>query len=258
MVDFKDKKLWGLALAVLVVLVLAVVYFTGVFDIPIVSSTKPAQLLVIGMPGLETRAVLDNSKEIVQYRIIEDPGALKVSPGKKLAQYHIVMLDQTNSPQKILPSTVGEALNSYVAKGGKLIVVKNSGIYNPEAPELVGWTANLGPGLMPVACIMTPENQPSCNAPVNVTAELERADFKSPIMRGIEKVPAAPDQPYLYLEVLPVAVTGHEIARVQDAQSTKYYTGIAENSFLLGKVLYFNYNPGYTPGIFRNALKYLK
>jgi len=258
LVDFKDKKLWGLALAVLVVVGLAVVYFTGIFEIPIVSSTKPAQLLVIGMPSLETRAVLDNSKDIVQYRVIEDPGALKANPQEKLAQYSIVMLDQSNSQQKTLPSTLGEALNKYVKKGGKLIVVKNSGIYNSEAPELVGWTANLGSGLMPVACIMTPENQPSCNTPINVTAELERADFKSPIMRGIERVPATPDQPYLYLEVFPVSMKGHEIATVKDVQSTKYYAGIVENSFLLGKVLYFNYNPGYTPGIFRNALEYLK
>ena len=258
MVAFKDKRIWGLALIALIVIVLVVVYFTGLFEIPIVSSTKPAHLLVIGAPSLEMSTVLDNSKDLVQYRVIEDIGALKTNPKDKLAQYDIVMLDQTNSQQKALPSTLGEALAQYVKKGGRLLVVKNSGIYNSEAPEKIGWTANFGSDLMPVKCIMTQEEQPSCSTPINVTAELERADFKSPIMRGIEKVPASPDQSFLYLEVFPVAVNGHEIATINDVQSTRHYPGIVEKNYLLGKVLYFNYNPGYTPGIFRNALEYLK
>jgi len=249
----------GLIPLILILIIAAVAgAWLGFFDLPLISPRGPVDMLVIGSPSVETLQVLDNSKDLVQYRVIEDVEALRTNSKDKLAQYNIVMLDQTNSPQKILPSTVGEALNSYVAKGGKLIVVKNSGIYNPEAPEIVGWMANFGSDVVPVECITTRDNYPSCTVSVNVSAELERADFKSPIMRGIEKVPATPDQPYLYLEVFPVAVNGHEIATIRDVQSTKYYAGIVEKRLLIGKSIYFNYNPGYTPGIFRNVLKYLR
>ncbi len=230
----------------------------GFWSIPFISPQGPVDMLVIGSPSYETLDALDRAKDLVQYRIIEDPDALRTNAKEKLAQYDIILLDQSNSMNKILPSTVGEELNSYVTKGGKLIVVKNSGIYNPEAPEIVGWMANFGDDIVPVECLMTRENYPGCTVSLNVTAELERADFDHEIMMGIEKVPATMDQPYLYLEVFPVALNGHEIATIRDVQSSKYYTGIAEKQLLFGKSIYFNYDPGMTPGIFRNTLKYLR
>jgi len=249
----------GLIPLILILIIAAVAgAWLGFWDIPFITQQGPVDMLVIGAPSYETLEVLDNSKDLVQYRIISDVHYLRTNSQEKLAQYDIVMLDQSNSSEKILPSTVGEALGGYVTKGGKLIVVKNSGIYNPEALELVGWMANFGSDVVPVECIPTRDNYPSCTISVNVTAELERADFDHKIMMGIEKVPALPTDAYLYLEVHPVAVNGHEIATIRDVQSTKYYAGIVEKNLLFGKSLYFNYNPGYTPGIFRNTLKYLR
>ena len=255
-----DRKV--LVPVVLILIVLGVfgsliLAWFGYWEIPGIPS-GPADLLIIGSPSLETIEVLDNSKDLIEYRVISDVDSLRANPEEKLAQYDIVMLDQSNSAEKILPSTVGEALHGYVTKGGKLIVVKNSGIYNPEAPEIVGWMANFGSDIVPVECIMTWENQPSCASPVYVTAELERADFDHRIMAGIEKVPAAADLPFLYLEVFPVSVSGNEVAAIRDVQSTASYPGIVEKSLLFGKSIYFNYDPGNTPAIFRNTLKYLK
>jgi len=227
------------------------------WTIPGITPSGPMDMLIIGSPSFETLEALDNSKDLVQYRIIGDVDSLRTNSKDKLAQYKIIMLDQTNSSQKILPSTVGEALHGYVQKGGRLIVVKNSGIFNPEAPEIVGWMANFGSEIVPVECDITRDNYPSCTVSVNVSAEIERADFDHKIMMGIEKVPATIDMPPLYLEVFPVSPNGHEIAIIKDTQTTKYYVGIVEKPVIMGKSIYFNYNPGLTPGIFRNTLKYL-
>jgi len=247
-----------LVLIVLVVFGSIILSWLGYFDIPGID-TGPADLLIIGSPSLETIEVLDNSKDLVQYRVIEDVESFRTNPKDKIAQYDIIMLDQTNSEGKALPSQLGEELRGYVLRGGELIVVKDSGIYNTDALELVGWKANFTSEIVPVECIMTADNYPSCTTPVNLTAELERADFDHKIMMGIEKIPALPTDPYLYVEVLPIALAnnGHEIATIRDAQSTKYYPGIVEKRELLGKSVYFNYNPGFTPGVFRNTLKYL-
>lgn len=244
----------------IIILIIAAVAgaWLGFWEIPFITPEGPVDMLVIGSPSLDTASVLDNAKNLVQYRVIEDPNALRTNSEEKLAQYDIVMLDQSNKMQKMLPSTVGEALDDFVKKGGKLIVIKNSGIYNPEAPELVGWMANFGSDIVPVECVRTKENYPSCTVSRNVTSVLERADFDHEIMMGIEQVPATMDMGYLYLEVFPVALNGHEIATIRDVQSTKYFVGIAEKRLLLGKSLYFNYDPGKTPGIFRNTLKYLR
>lgn len=248
----------GLIPLILILIIAAVAgAWLGFWEIPFVAQKGPAKMLVIGNPSIETIQALDISKDLVEYRI-RDAESLRTNAKEKLAQYDIVMLDQSNQDSKMLPSTLGEALHGFVTKGGKLIVVKNSGIHNPEAPEIIGWMANFGSDIVPVECIPTKENYPSCEVSISITAELERADFDHKIMMGIEKFPATDYQGYLYVEIFPVAVKGNEIATIKDVQSTKYYAGIVEKTLLFGKSIYFNYNPGLTPGIFRNTLKYLR
>jgi hypothetical protein len=216
-----------------------------------------AKMLIIGSPSADTLAALGNCKDLAEYTI-RDGESLRDKPSEKLADYNIVMLDQSNQESKSLPSAVGEALSDYVAKGGKLVVVMDSGILSPDAPEIVGWTANFGSDIVPVDCVYTRDNKPSCRTPIKVTAVLERSDYDHPIMAGIDRVPEAKGMPPLYLEVFPVSATGKEIATVKDSKSTKYYAGIVEEPLLFGKSLYFNYDPGLTPGILRNTLKYLQ
>ncbi|MCX6801827.1 MAG: hypothetical protein NT067_01810 [Candidatus Diapherotrites archaeon] len=248
----------GLIPLILILIIAAVAGgWLGFWEIPYVSPQKPLSMLIIGNPTADTLAALDKSQDLVKY-VIRDEESLRTNSKEKLAQYDVVWLDQSNQQSKELPSTVGEALSSYVTKGGKLVVVKNSGILNPDAPEIVGWMANFGSEIVPVDCVFTRDNYPSCTSPLNITGELERADYDHKIMMGIEKVPATQDEPYLYLEVFPVSAMGKEIASIKDVQSTRYYAGIVEKPLLLGKSLYFNYDPGYTPGILRNTLKYLR
>ncbi|MCX6802693.1 MAG: hypothetical protein NT067_06305 [Candidatus Diapherotrites archaeon] len=246
-----------IALILLLVIVAAAGGWLGFWEIGPITQPKPSQMLVIGNPSPAALEALDNSKDLAVY-VIRDEESLRTNAKEKLAQYDIVMLDQSNQDSKYLPSGVGEAITSYVNRGGKLIVVSNSGIYNQETPEVIGWLANFGSDIVPVDCAYTKENKPSCTSPLNVTAELERADYNSKIMIGIEHIPAASDQPFFYLEVFPVSATGNEIATINDMQSTKHYPGIVEKPLAKGKSIYFNYDPGITPGILRNTLKYLR
>ncbi len=241
---------------ILIVVVLAGAWL-GFWDIPYITRAAPAKMLIIGQPSLETQAVLDDSKDLVEYRIM-NADYLRVNPKEKLAPYDIIMLDQTNSAgPPVISRPLADALRDYVTKGGKLIIVKNSGIYRDNAPEIVGWLANMG-DVAPVECVPDKQNIPSCVQPIWVTGELIRIDFEHPIMRGIEKVPALPGDPPLSVEVFDVAVRGNEVAYIKDLYSTKYYPGIVEKRLILGKVIYFNYDPGKTPGIFQNTLKYLR
>ncbi|MFA4907494.1 MAG: hypothetical protein WC602_04435, partial [archaeon] len=61
-------------------------------------------------------------------------------------------------------------------------------------------------------------------------------------------------------ETFDVTPQGREIAYIQDEFSKKYYTGIVESTQFkagLGKVIYFNYDPGRTKGVFLATLEYL-
>jgi hypothetical protein len=78
------------------------------------------------------------------------------------------------------------------------------------------------------------------------------------IMYGIEKVPALEAAGLLQTETFAVGIEGNEIAYLVDARSGMTYPAIVEKPMLLGKVLYFNYNPGLSEAIFINAIKYLK
>ena len=86
-----------------------------------------------------------------------------------------------------------------------------------------------------------------------------REDFKHPVLEGIERVPAETNFPPLLLETFDVGIAnGKEIAYIEDVRTGVNFPAIVEKTVLGGgKVMYFNYNPGFTPGILTNAIKYL-
>jgi hypothetical protein len=254
----------GLIPLILLIIIAAVVgdYF-NFWEIPFVGQfigeQKPMQMLIIGNPQKQTLDILNQNKDLVVYRI-RNAYSLRATPEEILAQYDVVMLDQTgyaSNDKKALPRMVGDALVGFVQKGGKLIVVKDSGIYRPGAPELVGWKATIG-DIVPVDCVALPNGDPSCTKPINVRGEIWRQDFDHPIMAGIEVIPPMQNQPPLQLQVFDVTPTGNEIAFVQASDKSNWYTAIVEKRTMLGKVIYFNYQPWKTPGVFEKTLKYLR
>jgi hypothetical protein len=71
-------------------------------------------------------------------------------------------------------------------------------------------------------------------------------------------VPAIPTLPKLSLTTFNVTPNGYEIAYIQSTATPESYPGIIEKKLLLGKSLYFNYNPGIVPSILQNVLVYLR
>lgn len=258
---FKNKISYhfeGLIPLILIVIVAVLAgAFLGLWDIPFITPTAPVRMLVIGQPSHATIAVLDESKDLVAYRI-RDVHSLSVSPQDQLAQFDIILLDQSHSAEgPFMTRALGEGIQSFVRKGGKLIVVQSSGILRTDAPEVVGWLANFG-DIMPVECTRDKHNVATCIQPMRIRAELVKLDFDHDIMEGIERVPALPGLQPLQVETFDVAVKGKEIGYLKDIDSPKWYPGITERSHILGKVIHFNYDPGLTRAIFQQTIKYLR
>ena len=162
----------------LIIIVIIIVFagtWLGLWDLPWLPwNEEPADMLVVGNPSFETRYVLDSAKDIVRYRI-RDAASLEKSPTEQIAQYDIVMIDQSSQANKEISAQLGEAIESWVKKGGKLIIVKDSGIYQKGAAEVIGWKATFG-DVVPVECGILENEVPSCIQPINVFARIYRQD----------------------------------------------------------------------------------
>ncbi|MFH1256089.1 MAG: hypothetical protein V1494_02240 [Candidatus Diapherotrites archaeon] len=217
---------------------------------------EPASMLLIGNSSQEVRDVLNESKTLVKYRI-KTADDLARNPVEQLAQYDIVMLDQSQESDKTVSYELGEAIKNYVSSGGKLIVVLNSGIMRKGAYDVLGWKATFG-DVVPVDCDRTVDNRPVCTQTIAVRGRIYSEDDKHAIMKGFEVAPAQPDQVFV-LETLDVTPTGKELAYIKDEFGrTPSYPAIVEKPLVMGKSIYFNYNPGKTKGILQATLRYLK
>ncbi len=253
----KLKNFEGLIPLILIGLIVVVgASMLGFVDLPFISKQGPVNMLVIGSPSIQTQEILDEDRDLVVYTI-RPAQSLTANPGEALGEYDVVMLDQSAQFDKTIPRVLGEALQNYVTKGGKLIVVANSGIARVGAPDVIGWKASLG-DVVPVECTRLPNGTPSCQQSVFVRGEIWRQDFDHPIMRGIELVPALPELPLLELETFEVSETGNTVAFIKSADTPQWYPAIVEKRLVLGKSVYFNYNPGLTRGIFEATLAYLR
>jgi hypothetical protein len=222
------------------------------------------QLLFIGEPSLGQRVVLDNLAHTLTYRI-RDARTYGNAVPEELSQYDMIILDQS-SVQKSVSVSLGDALKNYVNNGGKMIVVKNSGVYQNDdygniIPDVIGWKANFG-NIMPMECVLGPTNVPICaeGQEINVTGRIRRQAYEHPIMEGIEITPPEDQAPYL-LETFNVEVNegARTIAYIQSEDRPETYPVIIEKrSFPNGIIIYFNYDPGFTPGILTNTINYLR
>jgi hypothetical protein len=254
-------------LILLVVIGIASLNYFNVIDIPYLpQDSSHVQVLFLGQPSLGERTVLDSLDYTLTYRI-RDPRSFGNAASEELSQYDIIILDQSELDKGISVS-FGEAVQTYVQKGGKLIVVLNSGIYqsvglgNAKAIDAVGWKANFD-DLVPAECVLGPDNVPTCKEgrEVTVIGRIRREDFDHEIMQGIEMTPSADIPPYTLPKVLDIRASegAHRIAYIQSETTGQTFPAILEKkSFLAGKVIYFNYDPGFTPNIFTRTINYLK
>jgi hypothetical protein len=226
---------------------------------------QPTQMLIIGEPSVGLLADLDNERDLVYYRV-KDAAALEASPKDELAKYEIVLLDQhlgLSPYDKSVSRALGEAIEEYVGTGGKLIVVMDSGIYRSGgvygtgvAADVVGWESNFG-DIIPVECDLGQGDVPNCTQPIALTGKVHRAESDHAIMKGIEVAPADPRYDPLSMTTFNVNPTGNQIAYIKHVATASNYPAIVEKKFIVGKVVYFNYDPAMTPGIWQNTLEYL-
>lgn len=251
------------------ILILIIVFFLAIrFDIvtsstPIVGpiaelfegTEKPMQILIIGSTSQEVLDVFNNSPDLVNY-IIRTADSLRRSPREQLAQYDVVFLDQSQQPNKEVSRELGEAVEKYVNGGGKLVTVLDSGIRRPGAFDVIGWENTFGE-IVPVSCDRIIQEVPVCTNRIFVKGQLFRQDEDHPILKGITVFPADPGF-YATFEVFDVTPKGKEIAYIQDPNTRKTFPAIVEKPTIIGKSIYFNYNPGITGGILQSTLRYLR
>lgn len=261
------RNLEGLIPLILIIIIAAFLgHKFGLWEIPFLGAGKPVQMLVIGEPSVHLIADLDNQRDLVYYQV-KHASDLEFAPKEQLAQYDIVLLDQhlgATPYAKSVSRTLGEALENYVRTGGKLIVVMDSGIYRSGgiygtavATDVTGWKATFG-DIIPVECHLSMNGRPSCVQPIVLSGKVHRIDFDHKIMEGIEVAPSDPAYGPLSIVTFDIRPTGNQVASIKNIATASYYPGIVEKRLLIGKVIYFNYDPAMTPGIWQNTLEYLR
>lgn len=269
----KNKIIIGLAIIGLIViaaifllpLIFSLNYF-GVVDIPGFSTgNSNSQVLVIGELSLGEKVVLDNLSSELNYRNREIE-SFGLNAFEELSQYNIIIIDQSRT-KKAVTIDFGKAIEEYVKNGGKLIIVQNSGIYQGldledySSSDVISWKANFG-DIIPVSCVLGSDSVPVCaeGQEINVVGRIRRQIKDHPIMNGIEISPPVNNAPYS-LTVFDIESNegANTIAYFKSENTPKSYPAILEKkSFIGGNVIYFNYDPGFTPGILTNTLRYLK
>ncbi|HNV01145.1 MAG TPA: hypothetical protein PKK60_01820 [archaeon] len=254
-------------LVLLVIIGIASLNYFGVIDVPFLpKGSSHMQVLVIGAPSAGEKVVLDNLAYMLNYRVRE-ASTFGNAASEELHQYDIVILDQSEM-DKSVSVALGEAIQNYVNKGGKLIVVLNSGIYQNVglmglvSTDVIGWKATFG-NIMPQDCVLGSDMVPTCHESRALTAvgRIYRQDYDHPIMAGIELTPPAGERPYSMKTFAIQADEGAKtIAYIKAENTPKTYPAILEKKRfpLGGTVIYFNYDAGKTPGVLTNTIKYLK
>lgn len=264
----KKMNLEGLIpLILLVIIGVASLNYFGIVEVPYLpTGTSRVSVLFIGEPSQGERVALDRLSYFLTYRT-RDASTFGNASTEELHQYDIVILDQSNVADKSVSVGLGDAVQKYVAKGGKLIVVLNSGIYQSAgfngytASDVIGWKATFG-NIIPAECVAANDGIPSCRdgTEVRLVGRVWQQVFDHPIMQGIETAPPIGDAP-LSLTTLGIQASegAKTIAYMKAENTPQTYPAILEKkSFPMGTVIYFNYDPGLTMGILTNTINYLK
>jgi len=259
----QSKLKYSLEGIIPLILIIVIIAFLGhqfsFWNIPGLTDRGPMEMLIIGSPSDDFKDVLNQDKDLVRYTV-RDADRLKTDPKEILAQYDVVVLDQHMESEKDISRQLGEAIQDYVSSGGKFILVMDSGIRRTNDSAILGWEATFG-DIVPVSCdIQGEDDRASCTQRVYVTGRIIRDDYKHPIMKGIEFAPAEKGFNYM-LETLPVNIRGNQVAWIEMYPyegEVDQFPGIVEKKLVVGKSLYFGYDPGISKGIFDATLKYLR
>jgi len=247
---------WGLLLAILIGLVASTYMFGIAPELEIINqNAQKTNLLVLGSTSQEIINILNDNRDIIKYDL-KTTQDIDRNPTEQISNYDIVMLDQSEQTSKEVTKKLGEAIRNFVKNGGSFIVVKDSGTRRPDTVDVTGWKNTFG-DIIPVECDRTLNNQITCTNRILVQGKLLKQAEEHPIMKGVDQYPLKENSKATF-ETFDVALNGKEIAYIQSSGiDKKSFVGIAEKNLVIGKSIYFNYNPGKTRGIFEATLDYL-
>jgi len=98
----------------------------------------------------------------------------------------------------------------------------------------------------------------TCTQAIATSGKIHRLDFDHRIMEGIEVAPSDPRYGPLSIITFDIKPTGNQVAYIKHIVTAANYPGIVEKKLIIGKVIYFNYDPAMTPGIWQNTLEYMR
>jgi hypothetical protein len=212
----------------------------------------------------ELKALLDGplGKSYNMYYATYAPSTFVYAQEALLQNYDMVILvgDQA------FTRPVKDAVGRYISGGGKLVVIGDAGVRDPDDPLYIGW----GGGMFDNFPVRVSPNA-DIDSPIELSSPvIQIADIGHPIVRGygvtlnLEEVVDKPNCS-ANLNLLDVTPTGGGIVAILsgDADGTRTdVPGIVESSagfFGLGggTVIYFAYDPGCTPNMWISAAGYI-
>ena len=238
----------------------------GIVDlssIPILGDIVGKQTIKVACIGSCSPGVMSylRSKEATLYNIQLTATALPpetVTSSKLLKKFDVVIVQ--NTPYCDLP--VRRALRKYVQAGGKLILIEDSCVKVHGDESVFGWGVELQDVVPVVIGGVSPTLEPPEIAIVNGDFEYLYVDH--PIL-GRKGVAGIKNVPFNGKVINVVPYGNYEVIATITARlgsMTKTYFAIVEGNYMLGKTIYFAYDPGmygemYGKVLFLNVIKYL-
>ncbi|MEM4221811.1 MAG: hypothetical protein QW097_00030 [archaeon] len=211
----------------------------------------------IKAPEFKNWLDLEGPNWVVYYEVFP-PATFQYSKEALLKNYDIVVL----VGERNYTRAVKDAIGWYVDNGGKLIIIGDSGIYDPDDPLVKGWAGGLFYA-SPVKLI--DETGYGLKEPVLHVADIEHPIYKATgyEMSGanFSKITNKPscNQQLSIIKIAPEKGNIIAILSGKNQQNKKVAEPAVIDSGALwgGRVIYFAYDPGCTPNALLNTIRYL-
>jgi hypothetical protein len=263
-----EKRVYLESTIPLILIAILAIFIAGKFGlvdlhaIPVVGSLFPApalKVVVIGSSGPDMKGLL--SSEVFRLQGVTYGGDLPQNAvlGGVLNSFDIVILYRTPTCDR----SARKAITDKVKGGGKLIVIGDACTRVSDDPLVLGWDIGIGllSDVMPVRYggVLAHEYVSGARQ-VLTTGKFRVIAPDHPMFGGVVTHPFAG----AVTNIVPTA-NGNPIALIQElggvSTAQTSYAIIESTGLMMGKVLYFAYDPsasGTSPNLFLNALLYLR
>ena len=237
-----------LAITIIALVVLGVVVEVDT-AVPVNVEVEPEDtsidVIVVGVPSSDVVKVLSSSEaqaEDIHYPINLDPSFVTL---KMLQEYDVVIIQG----DPYFDMIVREAIGDYVNEGGSLVAVGDAGSKHPEYSNVAGWAWPSGQGIPVPAQLI---GQWSGYSDVASGSALRLTDVNHPIVKGMKIKGSKLEAPS---QIFKVTSEGEVIVAIDTDEGT--LPAVIEGSSGTGKVVYFSFDPGQTPSLLLNTIRYL-